>query len=457
MLDEMVDYLEQVRDRPVWKAMPDEARRRLGQELPKGPTRLDDVYDEFRQTILPYALGNVHPGFMGWVHGAGTPVGMLAELLAAALNSNVGGRDHSAIEVERQIVQWVREIFEFPPTAGGLFVTGSSMANLLGILMAKTRALGSTSRVSGLGTDGARLRAYTSQAAHRCVGGAMEIVGLGSNSLRKITMDSSQRMNTNALAQSIREDRERGLLPFVVVATAGTVDVGAIDDLAGIGEICRENGIWFHVDGAFGALAKLSAELAPRLAGIETADSLAFDFHKWGQVQYDAGFILARDQAHQLDAFASEAVYLRREQSGMAAGSPWPCDLGPDLSRGFRALKTWFTLKTLGPGQIGSAIDHCCQVARHLEARVRAEPLLELLAPAQLNIVCYRFSGPDPDRFNSALAIAIQESGIAAPSTTIIDGHIAIRAAIVNHRTLPSDVDALIDTTLELAARMLAA
>ena len=451
MLDDAVDYIELIRKRPVWKAMPENVRRRFRSAVPEEPSDLAAVYDDFAQFIAPYALGNAHPSFMGWVHGGGTPVGMMAEMLAAALNSNLGGRDHAGVAVERQIVEWARQIFEFPDSASGLFVTGTSMANLLAVLIARSWALGRASRMTGLGDKGAQLRAYTSRAAHGCIARAMDFAGLGTDGLRLIETHVNDRMDMAALGRVVAQDRDAGLTPFLVVGSAGTVDTGAIDDLETIAAFCHREGLWFHVDGAFGALAKLSPALAPRLRGIERADSIAFDFHKWAQVPYDAGFLLVRDASRHLDAFASPAAYLRREARGLAAGSPWPCDLGPDLSRGFRALKTWFTLKTYGTKRLGRIMERSCAVARHLEARIEAEPSLELLAPAHLNIVCYRYRAANPDDFNAALAVAIQESGIAAPSTTVIDGKLAIRAAIFNHRTREQDVDALIDATLALA------
>ena len=450
MLDDMLDYLEHLRDIPVWKPMPNDTRARFRSSLPIMPADLPTVYQEFVQDVLPYALGNTHPGFMGWVHGGGTPVGMLAEMLSAGLNANVGGRNHSAIEVERQVTAWVREIFDFPDTASGLFVTGTSMANLLAIVIARN-ALAGDFRKRGVG--GTNLRAYASSAAHGCIAKAMEVTGLGTDALRRISTDHRFRLDISELQTAIRADRATGLQPFLVIASAGTVDTGSIDDLNTIATLCREEGLWFHVDGAFGALAKLSPSLAPLVCGIERADSIAFDFHKWGQVTYDAGFLLVREAKTQLDTFSSPAVYLRREQRGMAAGGPyWPCDLGVDLSRGARALKTWFTLKTFGLEQIGATIAKSCELARYLEAKIVAEPKLELLAPAQLNIVCYRYKATDLDSFNANLAIAIQESGMAAPSTTTVNGALAIRACIVNHRTQRSDIDTLVRITLYAGA-----
>ena len=456
MLDDMVDYIENIRERPVWQPIPDAVRAHLRTGLPIHPASLATVHNEFMQTILSFAAGNVHPGFMGWVHGGGTPVGMLAEMLAAGLNANLGGRDHTPIEVERQVVQWVRELFSFPQSATGLFVTGTSMANLIAVIVARDVALGFSVREQGIAASTKHLTAYGSTAVHGCIAKAMDLSGLGSDTLRTIATDSRYRIDIEALEQAIHDDRRAGLTPFLVVGSAGTVDTGAIDDLASLANLCQREGLWFHVDGAYGALAMLSPDLAPRLKGIERADSLAFDFHKWGQVPYDAGFILIRNgQLHQR-SFASSPAYLRREVRGLAAGAPWPCDFGPDLSRGFHALKTWFTLKVHGTHALGNVISHTCELARYLEARIAATPELELLAPVELNIVCFRYRAEDSDstensdRINAQIVVDLQECGSVAPSTTTLHGQLAIRAAIVNHRTSRTEIDTLIDETLAL-------
>jgi glutamate/tyrosine decarboxylase-like PLP-dependent enzyme len=451
MLDDAIDSIANVRERTVWQPAPESVRATFRANVPRDPTDLGEVYREFSETIAPYATGNVHPGFMGWVHGGGTAVGMLAEMLAAGLNANLGGRDHMPIEVERQITAWMRELFGFPQDASGLFVTGTSMANLMAVLVARTSALGTLARQHGIGNDGALLTAYTSKAAHGCISKAMDIAGFGTDALRQIDIDADHRIDIAALKTQIAVDREVGFKPFLVVASAGTVDIGAIDDLREIAAFCREEEIWFHVDGAFGALAIFSPELAPRLSGIELADSMALDFHKWGQVPYDAGFLMVRDGEKHRQAFAQPAAYLRREARGLAAGSHWPCDFGPDLSRGFRALKTWFTLKTFGTERLGAAITRTCALAKYLEARVLAEPRLELLAPVNLNIVCFRYRADD--EINREIVADIQESGIAAPSSTTLEGMLAIRAAIVNHRTDMADIDALVAAVLDLGAR----
>jgi glutamate/tyrosine decarboxylase-like PLP-dependent enzyme len=453
MLDDMLDHIRHIREKPVWQPMPQDKREAFHAPLPHKPQPIDVIHDQFRSSILPYGSGNLHPRFMGWVQGAGTVPGMLAEMLAAGLNANLGGRDHSGIEVERQLVAWVREMFGFPDSATGVFVTGTSMANFMAVLVARTEALGMNVRRSGLGARS--LRGYASVAVHGCARRAFDYAGLGSDALTEIGTDAAHRIDIAKLKARIRQDREAGLEPFMVIASAGTVDVGAIDDLEAIAALCAEEMLWFHVDGAYGALGILSAEIAPRLKGIERADSIAFDFHKWGQVPYDAGFLLVRDGKLHMNTFASPAAYLRRDTRGLSAGSPWPCDFGPDLSRGFRALKTWFTLKAFGTDRLGEMMARSCAMARHLEARVRGEPELELVSEAQLNIVCFRYRGEDG--LNSEIVADMQEAGIAAPSLTTLNGRVAIRACFINHRTAIEDVDALVEATLMFGRRRLAA
>lgn len=451
MLDDVFDFLEQIRERPVWQPIPAEVRARYQQPLPQQPTPLAEVHQRFLTEILPYAAGNAHPGFMGWVHGGGTPVGMLAEMLAAGLNANVGGRDQMPVAVERQITQWMRELYSFPDTASGVFVTGTSMANLMSVLVARTARCGAQIRESGV-AGAPRLTAYTSQAAHGCIAQAMDLSGLGTAALRRIAVHADQTMDLTALQQAIAADRAAGYTPLMIVATAGTVDVGAIDPLSAVADLAAAEQLWFHVDGAFGALARLSPQLAPKLAGIERADSIAFDFHKWGQVPYDAGFLLVRDGQQHMAAFAAPAAYLRRETRGLAAGSPWPCDYGPDLSRGFRALKTWFTFQVYGTACLGETIRSSCELAQYLVQRIAAEPQLELLAPVALNIVCFRYRAEPSDRINAEIVADLHESGLAAPSTTQVGGRLAIRAALINHRTDRGDLDTLLKAVLRFGA-----
>jgi aromatic-L-amino-acid decarboxylase len=440
MLDDALNYIQNIRERPVWQPVPADVRSRFREPVPLQGSNLSEVHQRFLTDILPYATGNTHPGFMGWVHGGGTPVGMLAEMLAAAINANCGGRDHIPIEVERQIVRWMQSIFGFPESATGLFVTGTSIANLIGVVIARNVFQGA----------GRKQTAYALPSVHASVARAMDIAGIGASALRLIP-------DVAGFAGAIEADRRAGFTPFLAFGTAGTVDTGAIDDLNALADLSRRENLWFHVDGAFGALAILAPEIAPRLRGIERADSLAFDFHKWGQVPYDAGFILVRDGVLHRKAFAMSAAYLRREATGLAGGSPWPCDFGPDLSRGFRALKTWFTLKVYGTDALGRVIAETCRLARYLADRIGHSPELELLAAVELNIVCFRFTvGNESDRVNAQIAVELQEAGEVAPSTTVVDGVLAIRAAIVNHRTTAVEIDILVDRVIAAGRRMTA-
>jgi glutamate/tyrosine decarboxylase-like PLP-dependent enzyme len=449
MIDDMFDHLETLRDEPVWRQMPEALREELRQPLPRGPSPAEAVYQDFRALVQPYATGNLHPRFMGWVHGGGNPAGMLAELLAAGLNANLGGRDHAPIEIERQVIAWAAEMLGFPADASGVLVTGTSIANLIGVLVARTAALGPAVRRGGVGGRG--LVAYTSAAAHGCLPRAMDMAGLGRDAMRMIAFDANGRIRIDALTRRIARDRALGLRPFLIAGTAGTVDTGAVDDLAALADVARRQNLWFHVDGAYGATAMLARSLRPLLAGIERADSVAFDFHKWAQVPYDAGCIVVRDAARQVAAFGAEAAYLRREPRGLAGGGIWPCDLGPDLSRGFRALKVWMTLRVYGADRLGEVVQQSCELAAVLAARVDREPALERLAPVTLNIVCFRYIAADGDldRLNADIVADVQEAGIAAPSTTMVNGALAIRAAIVNHRTTCADIDIMVDAILK--------
>ncbi len=458
MLDAMFDDLAGLREQPVWRKMPEALRAELRADMPREPADPAEVFADVERLMLPYVTGNRHPRFMGWVHGGGTAIGMLAEMLAAGMNANLGGRDHAPIEMERQVIAWAAEMLGLPAETSGVLVTGTSIANLIGVLVARTACLGP--QVRGTGVGGRRLTAYTSAGAHGCIARAMDMAGLGTDALRLVAMDDAYRIDVAALAEMIARDRADGAEPFLVVGTAGTVDVGAVDDLAALAALCRREGVWFHVDGAFGAVAALSPKLRTMLRGIEQADSVAFDFHKWAQVPYDAGCVLVRDPARQLATFAQRARYLRRDERGLAGGDIWPCDLGPDLSRGFRALKVWMTLKTYGADRLGEIVEQSCGLARMLARRVDATDGLERLAPVALNIVCFRVmggaggpEGAELDRLNADIVADLQEAGIAAPSTTIVGGRLAIRAAIVNHRTAEGDIEALVNGVMEMARR----
>jgi glutamate/tyrosine decarboxylase-like PLP-dependent enzyme len=273
----------------------------------------------------------------------------------------------------------------------------------------------------------------------------MDMAGLGKDALRLIPTDANGKMDLRLLAAAIEADKAEAKIPFLIIGTAGSVDTGAVDDLAGLRAVADAHGLWFHVDAAFGALAALSPKFKPLLAGIEASDSVAFDFHKWAQVTYDAGCILVRDGDLQLAAFAQATNYLAASPRGLAGGAPWACDLGPDLSRGFRALKIWMTLSAYGAAALGDVVETTCELAQYLGQRVQEDERLELLAPVTLNIVCFGVrSGVDVEE----LVADMQEGGKFAPSTTKVNGRPAIRVAIVNHRTKQTDIDALLADVL---------
>lgn len=456
MLDDMLDHVQGCRDQSVWKPMPESVREEFRTEIPTEPSSIDDVYSSFKGIIQPYTLGNIHPGFMGWVQGGGSVVGMLAEMIAGGLNANLGGRDQSPLEVEKEVVGWMRQLFRFPDSATGIFLTGSSIANFVAIVVARNVAQQMSSRKNGMLANGKQLTAYASKAVHRCVSQALDMAGIGSQWLRKIDIDEHHRIDIEQLRQSIKYDLDKGCQPFCVVGCAGTVDTGAIDDLDSLRRIADEFSLWFHVDGAFGALGLLSENIAPKLQGIERADSIAFDFHKWAQVPYDAGFLLVRDGQSHLASFENPADYLSRDPRALSASSPWPCDLGPDLSRGFRALKTWMTFKVYGAKHIGHVMDRTCQLAAYLAERIQTTPELELLAPVGLNIVCFRYRCDQADQVNQSVVANIQRDGQVIPSSTRIQGKVAIRAAIFNHRTTSADIDLLLESVLSHARKLCA-
>jgi glutamate/tyrosine decarboxylase-like PLP-dependent enzyme len=453
-LEHALDGLVHAGDGPVWLATPPAVRDRFTEPLPRAPRDLEDVLFDVRALIAPYVVGNTHPRFFGWAHGAGTPVGVVAELIAAALDANCGGRDHIGPIVERQIAQWCAEAFGFPPQSSGVFVTGTSQANFLGLLIARDAALGHDIRATGLRSPGGQLTAYASTEAHACVRQAMELAGVGGDFLREIETDAAGSLQPDALRRAIAADRAAGRQPFLIVGTAGGVNFGAFDDLDVLADIAASEGLWLHVDGAFGALTALSPALRPLTRGLERAHSLAFDFHKWAHVPYDAGFLLVRDPAMHRGTFAAPAAYLSRAPRGLAAGEDWPCDYGPDLSRGFRALKVWLSFQTFGADAVAAAIEANCAAARRLAGLIAASDLFELAAPVPLNIVCFSLKG-DEGSGNQELAMRLQEQGLAAPSTTRIAGRPVLRAAVFNHRTSFADIDGFFADTQRLGAEVL--
>ncbi len=458
MLDAALDHAQGSGDGPVWTAVPDDVKTALKEPLPITPQGTDQVCDELLSRVLPYATGNTHPRFFGWVHGTGTPGSIIADTMAAAMNSNLGGRDHGANYVEQQVIDWVKTLFKFPATASGLVVSGTSVATLIALTAARYAKAGYDVRNQGLRPENGRLVGYTSTEAHSCIARTFDMLGLGFDALRSIPVDPTYAMDLAALKQAIADDLAAGNRPFCVVGSPATVNTGAIDDLQGIAEICQAHDLWFHVDGAFGAVAALSDSLKTRFRGIELADSIAFDFHKWMHVVYDAGFVLIRREDLHREAFTLRREYLKAAPRGLAAGNPWFCEYGPELSRGFRALKVWFHLKEHGIKKITDKVDDNCRQAAYLGALVEARPDLQLATPVTLNICCFRYVADGLDResidkINAGIVMDLQEDGLAAPSTTRLAGKLWIRVNITNHRTTLADMELLADAVVRWGQR----
>jgi glutamate/tyrosine decarboxylase-like PLP-dependent enzyme len=356
--------------------------------------------------------------------------------------------------VELQVIEWFKEIMGFPTEASGILVTGGSVSNLVGLNVARSAMAPFAVRREGLSGQ-PRLMYYTSDETHNSAQKAVELMGLGDASLARIPMDAGYRMDVAALKARIAADRRDGRLPVCVVANAGTVNTGAVDDLEAIADLCRDEKLWLHVDGAFGAFAVLDAGTRSMLKGMERADSLAFDLHKWMYLPYDTGCVLIRDGKKHKDAFAVQASYLNKLEGGIAATPVAFADYGPQLSRGFRALKVWLNLKAYGVDEFARLVSQNLAQAQYLKERVERESLLELLAPVLMNVVNLRYRGKGLDEktlndLNARILVALQERGIAAPSSTSLKGRFAIRVAITNHRSRREDFDALADAVLAL-------
>lgn len=459
MLDDMFIYLQAVRDHPVWQSPSQEARAGLREPLPRRGAELAEVYERFKRYVLPYPTGNIHPRFWGWVMGNGTVVGVLSDLLASAMNCHVSGYDQAATLVERQVIEWLAEMVDYPPNASGVLVSGATAANLLGLTVARNTITGADIRGFGLSPENGRLTAYGSVATHGWAARSCDLLGLGEQAFRKIPVDGRDRVDVDGMKATIREDRLRGYRPFCIVGNAGTVATGATDNLARLAEVAREEDLWFHVDGAFGALAKLSPRYRHIVEGLERADSIAFDLHKWGYMQYETGAVLVRNAKAHIDAFSFAPSYLETFRGGIAVEPTEFASRGIQLSRGFRALRVWMNFLTYGLDRIGAAIEKNIDDVQYLCQRIEAEDNLEVLGPCEMNVVCFRYrrdaiDEPELDALNRDLLVRLQESGLAVPSNARINGRFALRVANTNHRTRREDFDLLIRAVLEIGNSM---
>lgn len=457
MIDDVMTYLRTVRERPAWQPVPDDIKRNLKKPLPMDPQSAEDAYRDFTENVLPYPLGNIHPRFWGWVIGTGTPFSVLAEMLAATMNPNLFGGDHVANYVELQVLDWCKEMLGFPLTASGLLVSGGSMGNLVGLTVARNTKAGFDIRNQGIAAAPRRLVLYGSVEMHSSIEKAVEMLGLGRYALRLIPTDENFQIDIDALKHAITTDRADGLQPFCIIGCAGTVGTGTIDPLDDLADLARQEELWLHVDGAFGALAAVAPELRSLVRGMERADSLSFDLHKWMYMPIEVGCVLVHDSdAHRL-AFTLTPEYLAHFERGAAGGSRWFNEYGPQLTRGFRALKVWLSIKENGIAKYGRLIKQNVDQCQYLTKLIQDSPYLELLAPTSLNIVCFRYkkkglNDEKLNRLNETIMMELHEQGIAVPTYTTLNGKFAIRVAHTNHRTRREDFDLLAQEVIRLGS-----
>ena len=454
IVDDAVDYLRDVRERPVWQDMPAEVKAFFAEPLPRSPQPLAQVYGEVARNVMAYPMGNIHPRFWSWYMGSSNFTGALGDFLAAIQGSNLGGGNHAAALMDSQVVEWCKQMMGFPQSASGTLVSGGSMANIIGLTVARNAKAGIDVREHGVAAIEKPLRFYGSDQLHSCHRKAMEALGLGNQALRRIPTDAGLRIDIDALRAAIAEDRKAGFRPACVIGTAGTVNTGAIDDLQALASLAAQEDLWFHVDGCIGALIAIAPENAPLVAGIERANSIALDPHKWLHAPFEVGCALIRDASAHRSTFAVTPEYLESTPRGLASGQ-WLHDFGLQTSRGFRALKVWMALKEHGIEKFGRLVDQNIAQGHTLGRLIEAEPLLELIAPPNINIVCFRYrgdglTGEQQKALNSEIMLRLQEEGTAALSDTTVHGQHCLRVAINNHRTRREDLDLLVRETVRL-------
>jgi len=447
----MADYLGDLRDRNVYRRMSSrEIRQRLDSALPINGSDFDALLNIFRDNIIPFSRQNAHPRMFGYVQSPGTPVAAFADLLASTLNANltVWRSAPAPVELERLTIDWVRQILGFNAEAGGLFVSGGSMANLAAIAAAR----------QAKDCSSGRLRIYASSETHFSVAKAAALLGIGRENVRHVAVDEHFRIRVDDLVAKITADLEAGYVPFCIVANAGTVNTGAVDPFEEIRKVADRFQLWMHVDGSYGAFAVLAKSARKLFAGIERADSIALDPHKWLYLPVDVGCVIYRAPEIARAAFAHEAEYTRIiGEEADEAFAFW--DYGPELSRRFRALKVWMLLKGVGLDSLAEAIESNLACARHLESMVRASDDFEMAAPVELSIFCFRYvpvrlrneSSQAIDAFNERLLVALQRDGSSYLSNATLGGRFALRGCVLNYRTTLRDMETLLDDLRRVA------
>ncbi len=459
------EYLARLRDLPV--ALPegeDEVRAAVAIPVPDEPMADEDVLAYLREMAFRWSMYPGHPRFLAYITGAGTVPGVAADLLASGLNQNLGGwrLSPAATEIELHLTRWFAEQFGLPSGAGGLFVSGGAVANFVALKVARDRMAGLAVRQQGVAASGPAAL-YASTEVHVVTDRAADMLGLGMDAVRKVPVDEGLRMRVDALRGAIARDRAAGVRPLAVVATAGTVATGAVDPLEEIADLCAEDGLWMHVDAAYGGPAVLADDLRPMFAGIERAHSIAFDPHKWMYTPHSGGCVLVRDLFWLVDSFGAAPSYVHEDKERTKHG----LDLGmfgPQFSRGFQALKVWVSLLAHGRQAYGRRISHDARLARYLGDLVRSRPDFELACPVGLSITCFRYVPPDLpqgqdrepylDRLNERVMTEIQLDGRVFYSNAVLDGRFVLRSCLVNFRTEARDMDAVVDVTAEIGAKL---
>lgn len=456
-VDLAADHLAALPGKPVYSPMTREERAAvLQQPLPEIGADPGTLLATVQEQILSHPMGNGHPRFFGWVNSPPQPVGILGELLAATLDPSCAGGDHAAIYLEHAVIRWLMELVGYPTEgSAGLLLSGGSMASLTALAVARQRALdrlGRDVRTQGLQGSDARLVLYQSSEGHSSLRKAVELLGVGSDNLRVIPAGRDCRMPVPALREAIAADRAAGLRPFCVAAAAGTVATGAVDPLDEIADLCQAEGLWCHVDGAYGAFGALDPAAASRFRGLERADSLALDPHKWLSVPVECGAVLVRDAAAMRATFSLVPAYLRTEPDQGIGGLPWFSEFGFQQTRGFRALKLWMVLAASGRAGVAAHVQHGVRLARALADRIREAPDLELFEEPPLSIVCFRRRGSD--QLNQTLMHRLQEGGRVFVTQAELDGRFWLRACILGDATGERDLDILVDEVRRLATQL---
>jgi aromatic-L-amino-acid decarboxylase len=459
------ELLETLPSKPVARAWGDgEVRKAVARDVPAEPLSDREIFGYLRELMLQYSVYPGHPRFMGYISGPGTVPGAVGDLLAAALNQNLGGWRLSpgATEIELALIQWFAGRFGLPEGSGGLLLSGGAMANFTCLKVARDRGAGWNVRSDG--TRGhPRLLIYASGEVHAVVRRAADMLGLGIDAVRDLPVDDRYRLRVDALEAAIARDRAAGMQPLAVVGSAGTTATGSIDPLDRIAGACERERLWFHVDAAYGGPAILAPDLRPLLKGIERADSIAFDPHKWLYTPLSGGCALFRNISHAYDSFHTEASYTVEDTERTGTTFDFGSH-GPQWSRGFSALKIWLSLLAHGEDAYARRISHDAELARYLASRVEVHPALLLAAPPSLGVCCFRYVPPDLkrsgagreaylDELNARLMTDVQLDGRAYCSNAILGERFVLRACIVNFRTEAEDVDALIDVVSELGAQ----